>query len=78
MAFYYIFMTKHPERKKKNSKIQLVMEWTWLVIAIFSLTTWIYTYIRERNSVNNMLLVISGVSFLMFVLRKQINKNLKS
>lgn len=71
-------MTKHPERKKKNSKIQLVMEWTWLVIAIFSLTTWIYTYIRERNSVNNMLLVISGVSFLMFVLRKQINKNLKS
>jgi len=71
-------MEKNNIQSKKPGKSQKFMEWIWLFFAILSLVTWIYSFLKEETNVNNMLLVISGVSFLMYFLRRHLGKKKES
>ena len=51
------------------------MERTWLVIGIISLGTWIYVVIRDGFREGLMVLIITGISFLMYFLRRHLRKN---
>jgi len=51
------------------------MEQVWLVISIAALAIWVYSVIMDGFKDNFMLLVISGISFLMFLFRKYLRKN---
>jgi len=51
------------------------MERTWLVIGIISLGTWGYVVIRDGFREGTMILVIAGISFLMYFLRRHLRRN---
>ena len=46
-----------------------------MVISIAALAIWVYSVIMDGFKDNFMLLVISGISFLMFLFRKYLRKN---
>ena len=51
------------------------MERTWLVIGVVSLGTWIYVITRDGFGEGTMILIITGISFLMYFLRRYLRKN---
>ena len=67
-------MTEKNIRSKTSKRTQLFMERAWLVIGTVSFLTWIYSLIREGASNGTMLLVITGISFLMYFLRRYLRK----
>lgn len=71
-------MVKNDTTTRKPGKFQKFMEWIWLFFAILSLATWIYSFLKEEKNENNMLLIISGVSFLMYFLRRHLGKKQNS
>ena len=60
--------------KGNPDKFHTIMEYVWIIIAIISLITWIFNGVKEGFKNNLMLLVISVISFFMFLLRRYIRK----
>ncbi len=71
-------MEENDTYARKSGKFQKFMEWIWLFIAFISLGTWIYSLQKEGETDSNMLLIISAVSFLMYFLRRYLDKKKKS
>jgi predicted phage tail protein len=63
------------KQTKKVSSFQKIMEYVWIVISIFSLALWIYSVMKEGFKDNFMLLIVSGISFLMFSVRRYLRRN---
>ncbi|MDX2443715.1 MAG: hypothetical protein QNK30_07930 [Bacteroidales bacterium] len=68
-------MNSSEKQTKKGSAFQKLMEQVWIVISIFSLALWVYSVIKDGFKDNFMLLVISGISFLMYSVRRYLRKN---
>jgi len=56
-------------------KTHRFMERTWLIIGIISLVTWFYVVVRDGFSEGTMILIITGISFLMFFVRRHLRRN---
>jgi len=67
-----IKMATSPPPRKKFSKF---MEGIWLGLAAVSLVTWIISKFKESEGNDSMLLIIAGVSLLMYLLRKYLRNH---
>ena len=63
--------TSSPSRKKFSR----FMEGIWLGLSGVSLVTWIISQFKEPENKEPMLLIIAGVSLLMYFLRRYIRKH---
>ncbi len=66
--------TKPPSKPTISKRAHSFMEGAWLVIGIISFLTWIYSVTRDGIKEGTMLLVIAGISFLMYFLRRYLRK----
>jgi len=65
-------MTTNSPPRKKFSRF---MEGIWLGISGVSLVTWIISQIKEPENREPMLLIIAGISLLMYFLRRYLRKH---
>lgn len=59
-------------KKQVNKKFHGIMLYTWLIISVISMFAWLHSMLKGRSE--NMLLIMSGVSFLMYLLRYRLMK----